>query len=219
MKTINQLTKDCLNKNFNEFYDEQKILFKAKDNFYDASKLDLKKIPEKISKFKGVLVMLDKENNIKKSSAHGKFRRDNNTKIKKYFSPFNPIKDRWTPFFISLEHNKIAFGYQQSVAVSLAFGINFVKSKEPTPRDKVYDLLKDKLTPDQIDSLGIGEQKTKVAAKCGRKVIEGLYSNWDEIFKEINSLEDFKLHFFYIDEESPYTPSFFKQIIDTSAGK
>jgi len=32
-------------------------------------------------------------------------------------------------------------------------------------------------------------------------------------------LEDFKLHFFYIDEESPYTPSFFKQIIDTSAGK
>ena len=83
----------------------------------------------------------------------------------------------------------------------------------------MYDLLKDKLTPDQIDSLGIGKQKTKVAAKCGRKVIEGLYSNWDEIFKEINSLEDFKLHFFYIDEESPYTPSFFKQIIDTSAGK
>ena len=67
MKTINQLTKDCLNKNFNEFYDEQKILFKAKGNFYDASKLDLKKIPEKISKFKGVLVMLDKENNIKKA--------------------------------------------------------------------------------------------------------------------------------------------------------
>ena len=131
MKTINQLTKDCLNKNFNEFYDEQKILFKAKDNFYDASKLDLKKIPEKIIKFKGVLVMLDKENNIKRSSAHGKFRRDNNTKIKKYFSPFNPIRDRWTPFFISLEHNKIAFGYKQSAAVSLAFGINFVKSKEP----------------------------------------------------------------------------------------
>ena len=50
MKTINQLTKDCLNKNFNEFYDEQKILFKAKDNFYDSSELDLKKIPKKISK-------------------------------------------------------------------------------------------------------------------------------------------------------------------------
>ena len=64
------------------------------------------------------------ENNIKKSSAHGKFTRDKETKkIKKYFSPFNPIKGRWTPFFISLEHNKIAFGYQQSVAISLAFGI------------------------------------------------------------------------------------------------
>ena len=76
--TLNQLTKDCLNKNFNEFYDEQKILFKAKAIFLMRAEIDLKKIPEKIRKFKGVLVMLDKENNIKKSSAHGKFRRDNN---------------------------------------------------------------------------------------------------------------------------------------------
>lgn len=219
MKTINQLTKDCLNTNFNEFYDEQKILFKAKGNFYDASKLDLKKIPEKISKFKGVLVMLDKENNIKKSSAHGKFTRDKETKkIKKYFSPFNPIKGRWTPFFISLEHNKIAFGYQQSVAISLAFGIKFVNNQEPTPRDKVYDLL-NKKTPNEIDKLPIGDQKTMIASKCGRKVVEDLHPNWDKIFKEVHNLEDFKLHFFYIDEESPYTPSFFKQIIDTAARK
>ena len=71
--TLNQLIKDCLNKNFNEFYDEQKILFKAKGNFFDAKEIDFKEIPKKIKIFKGVLVMLDKENNIKKSSVHGKF--------------------------------------------------------------------------------------------------------------------------------------------------
>jgi thymidine kinase len=58
-----------------------------------------------------------------------------------------------------------------------------------------------------------------IASKCGRKVVEDLHPNWDKIFKEVHNLEDFKLHFFYIDEESPYTPSFFKQIIDTAARK
>ena len=208
---------DIFENSFNniDFYQDQISLFKKKKHFFNVNELDPENLPELVKKFYGVFVVLGKNNNFIRATSHGEFKRKKGI-VNKKISPSNPIVGarRWTPIYADIKLGKIGLNFNQRSAIKFFFGIDLNKNKEePSPKEKVYKLLSKTFTNQQLQKMTPAKKRTKIRNKVKAKNFEEHFEHWDKIFPVIYNIKDLNLHMFYIEEKSPFTPTYFKEAI------
>ena len=213
MKTIDDIFEDSFKSK--DFYKDQVTLFKKKEHFFNVKELDMENLPKIVKKFYGVFIILDKDDNLIRATSHGEFKRKKGI-INEKISPSNPIVGarRWTPIYADIKLGKIGLNFNQRSAIKFFFGIDLNKNKEePSPKEKVYKLLSKTFTNQEIQKMTPAEKRTKIKNKVQPKNFEEHSEQWDKIFPVVYDVKDLNLHMFYIEERSPFTPTFFKEAI------
>lgn len=201
-------SEDFFKKAIDDFQNKKRYI-----NFLDETDLENK------LNFKGVQVIRDKNSGaVYEVSSHGNFARDSEKTVKPNFNSAWKPSERWTPYFMNLDEQYIAFGWHYSKSAQIYNEvIRGIDIEKLSPKDKVYEHFleihrkKKKKHPNNRTDVN---KKTSLRTSINIKNLPPLIKSHPNIYKKLICFDDLIIDRFLINEEDSFlTPVFFKEVL------